>query len=97
MAAKIVRAAPDIKGINAVMTSRGVRNKMQAAGRRVAKKAEDISGGLGYGARTNITSKRWVAVTTIYGETPEASDAAYENNVLVKALSASGLHMRKGE
>lgn len=97
MAAKIVRAVPELKGINAVMTSRGVKNVMQAAGRKVAKKAEDFSGGKPYGARTNVTSRRWVAVTTIYAQSQEASNAAYEDNVLLKALSSSGLHMKKGE
>ena len=94
---KIVRAVPNLAGINAMMTSEGVRDALQAAGRRVVIKAEDIAGSPGFKEYTGVTHKKWVALTSIRATSKEAIEANIDGNVLLKALRSAGLHMSKGE
>ena len=93
MARNRVKVELNLPGINAVMKSPGVQAHLQAAGEHVAALAGEISGGEKFGARTHQAD--WIAVTNVYPDSREAAKANAEDNVLLKALGASGLKLSK--
>lgn len=97
MAAKQVRCVPDLPGINKMMTCTELREFMQAAGESVVGHASNLAGGAAFVSRTNVTSRKWIAITSIHPDDNEARQANLDDNVLLKALNSAGLHMSKGE
>jgi hypothetical protein len=78
----------NLPGINEVMKSSGIQEATKEAAEVVRSMAGD-----GYEVRPFIGN--WIAGATVYTEDPNAKKDNLANNTLVKALSASGLHMSK--
>ena len=77
-------------GINAVMKSAEVKSALKAAGDAVASAA-----GSDYVAESP-RDINWISVVNVYPDSKDAAKDNYENNSLIKAVSAVGLPMSKG-
>lgn len=80
----------NMPGINAVMKSAGVKSALKAAGDAVASAA-----GSDYVAESP-RDINWISIVNVYPDSKEAARDNYENNSLIKAISAVGLPMSKG-
>ena len=78
----------NIKGLNALMKSDGMRAHLDKAGAKVGQAA-----GAGYTHR--VTEATYEAIGQVYPATGQAGKDNAENNTLLKALQAAGLPMSK--
>lgn len=93
MAKNKVRVELDLKGINRMMKGNGVYGFLQQAGEHVADRATEYCG---EAFRARTARIRWIAVTNVFADTPEAKKAVYDENVLEKAIGSYHLPRRKG-
>ena len=89
---KTVKFELDINGLRELMKSAPMQTALKEAGESVAARAESDSGEP-YGVRVHTAS--YVAIANVYPETDDARFENYENNTVLKALSASGLPLTK--
>ena len=80
----------DIEGLNELMKSDEMQAHLEKAGEAVAKTA-----GTGYASSVHVAD--YTAIANVWPDTPEAARDNYENNTLLKALTASGLRNKKGD
>lgn len=80
----------NLKGLNELMKSDEMQAHLSEAGEAVARAA-----GMGYASRVHVAD--YTAIANVYPDTPEAARDNYENNTLLKSLSAGGLHNKKGD
>ena len=78
----------NLPGLNELMKSAEMKAVLEEAGNEVAAGA-----GGDYGVRVHDAT--WVSIVNIYPDSKEAAKDNAENNTLLKALSSSGLSMRK--
>lgn len=78
----------NLKGINEVMKSEAIIEHLKEAGEQVAQAA-------GEGFEVDTEKLNYIGICEIRAESPAAEKACYEDNVLVKALSSSGLKMKE--
>lgn len=78
----------NLKGINEVMKSPEILAACEAAGRAVANAA-----GTDYGTRSGLIN--YIAFCNVMPESREAKKSNFEENTLIKAVSAVGLKMTK--
>lgn len=97
MAGNITRVEPNLKGINALMSSGEVRDFMQHAGEAVARTANQMSGGDNFKSETKTTKSGWIGLTEIFPSGTRGEKMNLEDNTMLKAAQSAGMHMRKGE
>ncbi len=78
----------NLKGINEVMKSPEILAAVEAAGQAVANAA-----GADHGIRSGLLN--YIAYCDVVAESREARKANYDDNVVLKAVSAVGLKMTK--
>lgn len=79
----------NLAGLDEIMKSPAMQSHLDAAGSVVSS----IAGG-DYGVRVHVAD--YTAIANVWPNTQRAAKDNYENNMLVKALGASGLSMSKG-
>lgn len=90
---KHVRFKLDMKGLNELMKSEGMQKHLKKAGDEVAKSAASLAGGEVFEAEVHEAD--YTAISNVYPASAEAAAANYEDNVLLKAIGASGLPTQK--
>lgn len=78
----------NLPGLNELMKSPEMEAHLERVGETVASMA-----GPDYGSRVHQAS--FVAICNVYPDSKEAAKENYEDNTLIKALSAAGLSMSK--
>ena len=90
----------NLPGINVMMRDDvGLQKVLQANAESIAQTASQMSGekyAAGVEYQTDERRLRWIAVATVFPETPEAHRDNLRNNTLAKAGGASGLRSSKG-
>lgn len=76
----------NLPGLNELMKSSEMQACLQQAGQSVANAA-----GRDHGVRVHVAS--FVAIANVYPTSAEAAKKSFEENNLLKALTASGLKM----
>ena len=89
MSSKVVKFKLNMSGLNELMKSGEMQSHLAQAGSAVASAA-----GEGYGSRVHLAD--YVAIANVYPDSAEAAQDNYENNSLLKAIGAAGLHSQKG-
>ena len=84
-----VKVKLNLKGINEVMKSSQISAACEAAGQAVASAA-----GPDYGTHTGVMS--YIAYCNVYPDSKEAAKENFEDNTILKAVSAVGLPLTKG-
>lgn len=84
-----VKVELNLKGINEVMKSSEILAACQAAGQAVAQAA-----GSDYGTESGTIN--YIAYCNVYPDSKEAAKENYEENTILKAVSAVGLPLTKG-
>ena len=84
-----VKVELNLKGINEVMKSPEIQSACQAAGQAVAQAA-----GSDYGTESGTI--QYIAYCNVFPDSKEAAKENYEDNSILKAVSAVGLPMTKG-
>lgn len=85
---KKVSVKLNLKGINEVMKSPEINEKLQDAADAVAAAAGD-------GYATRAATVDYIGLCTVYPDTKEAVKDNYDNNSLLKALGSIGLPTHK--
>ena len=83
-----VRFELNLPGLNQLMKSAEMQKVLDEAGAQVAKKA-----GSDYAASPK--TGRYIGFSNVYPNSKKAASENYNDNTLIKALSASGLRMSK--
>lgn len=78
----------NLPGLNELMKSSEMQSALLEAGQAVANAA-----GGEYAAEVHTAN--WIAISNVYADTPKAKRENLKDNVLLKALGATGLPMRK--
>ena len=84
-----VKVELNLKGINEVMKSSEILSACQAAGQAVAQAA-----GSDYGTESGTIN--YIAYCNVFPDSKEAAKENYEENTILKAVSAVGLPLTKG-
>jgi len=77
-----------LTGLNSLMKSKEIRSALNEAADAVKRNAESLSG---EPFATKTRTIKWIAVTNVYPDSEGAAHANYEDNVLEKAVSRTGL------
>lgn len=83
-----VKVKLNLKGINEVMKSPEILSAVEAAGRAVADAA-----GSDYATRSGTIN--YIAYCNVYPDSKEAAKENFEDNTVLKAVSAAGLKLTK--
>lgn len=83
----------NMAGLNELMKSDAMKEVLQEAGEYVANSASSMTDGEPYGV--NVHDAQWVSIANVYGDSDVAKRRNYEENILLKALSSSGLPLTK--
>lgn len=86
---KKVEVKLNLKGINEVMKSAGIKSACEAAGQAVA-----MAAGSDYGTRSGTIN--YIAYCNVYPDSKRAAKENYKENSILKAVSAVGLPLTKG-
>lgn len=78
----------NLPGLNALMKSSEMQNKLLEAGKVVAGSA-----GGDYAAEVHTAS--FVAISNVYPDSKRAANENFRQNTLLKAIGSAGLSMRK--
>ncbi len=84
-----VKVVLNLPGLNQLMKSEPIQQKLLEAGQAVAEAA-----GEGYEAEVHNTA-RWLAISNVYPTTKKAEKDNYDNNTLLRAIHEVGLPMDK--
>ena len=83
-----VKVKLNLKGINEVMKSPEILSAVEAAGQAVANAA-----GADYTTRSGLIN--YIAYCNVYPDSKEAAQENFEDNTVIKAVSAVGLKLTK--
>lgn len=83
----------NMAGLNELMKSDAMKEVLQEAGEFVANSASSMTDGEPYGV--SVHDAQWVSIANVYGDSETAKRRNYEENILLKALSSSGLPLTK--
>lgn len=83
-----VKVKLNLKGINEVMKSPEILSAVEAAGKAVANAA-----GSEYATRSGLIN--YIAYCNVYPDSNKAAKDNFDNNTVIKAVSAVGLKMTK--
>ena len=83
----------NMAGLNELMKSDAMKEALQEAGEFVANSASSMTDGEPYGV--SVHDAQWVSIANVYGDSETAKRRNYEENILLKALSSSGLPLTK--
>ena len=78
----------NLPGLNELMTSPEMQAALDEAGEHVARIA-------GSDYATSSRAGRWIGFCNVYPDSARAAKENYNDNTLIKALSASGLRLSK--
>ncbi len=81
----------NLQGLNELMKSKEMQNALEEAGAAVVNAANE--GAAVYGHRTHLGD--FTAICNVYPDNKEAAYKNYQQNTLLKAVSAAGLPMAK--
>lgn len=89
-----VRFELDIGGLRELMKSDAMQGQLKEAGNEIASSATSMATASGAEYNADVVVKDYVAIGRVHANT-EAFRENLHNNVLLKALSSSGLSMSK--
>jgi hypothetical protein len=86
----------NLKGLNELMTSPEIQQKLETAADAVVREAEKISGRNYKRGKTAVTSRGWIAIAKARPADKHARNSELQHNHLLKAIGIVGLPTRKG-
>ena len=92
---KVKITGQNLQGINRLLCSSEVQEHMRKAAELVAGDAGRLAGGATFGTDVESTTREWLSVANVWPNSAEAAKSNVKENTLLKALTTSGLHMRK--
>ena len=84
----VVKFELNLPGLNELMKSAEMQAVLDKAGASVAKSA-------GNDYASSPKTGRWIGFSNVYPNSRKAAKENFEDNTLIKAISASGLRMSK--
>lgn len=91
-----VRVELNLQGLNELMTSHEIQQKLETAADAVVREAQNISGRNFKRGKTAVTSRGWIAIAKVKPADKHARYSELKNNHLLKAVGSVGLPTRKG-
>jgi len=88
-----IRFKLDMDGLRELMKSSEMNEILAEAGDEVARSAMGMTGGEPFATRVHEAS--YVSIANVYPDSDEAAKLNSKDNIVLKALSSSGLPMTK--